>query len=398
MADNLIDYSRRSISKDAVFLETLLTVIARIREESPDGNTISWKDVLDIMQDNFPSRAMSKESLRNRYRRLTDFKVHQITQRKDDFVAGRMSLEDKVLAQIKRKRPVEYLCELFKIDKPTLFATLTELQLKGYRGVMIWDEDGQIFVQNKVNRFSSAGDLDLSDMFGGETVRFAVVSDTHIGNKCFAKKALNKFYDYVAEEGINVVLHAGDLVDGYYTNRPTSILEQDAIGFQEQLRMFVKTYPQRDGVTTYCITGNHDYTHMRNGMANIGEVIASMRDDIVYMGHNFASIPMAPHFEVALVHPTDGVTPNYLDKLKQIIERNPERRRPLMFIGHYHKYANMKHLGVFGYLVPAFEKKTQFMDDNNLTSEVAGLIVEVKLDKKGKVLSVQTETVWYGEN
>ena len=396
MNDNLIDYTRRSLSRDSLFLETLLTAVAHVREASPDGNTVSWKDVLAIMQDNFPSRAMSKESLRNRYRRLTDFKVHQITQRKDDFVAGRLSLKEKVLAQIKRKRPIEYLCELFSVDRDKMLSTLAELQIAGYRGVAIWEENGHIFVQNRVNRFSDPGELDLSDMFGGETVRFAVVSDTHIGSKKFDKKSLDKFYDYVADSGINVVLHAGDLVDGYYTNRPTSILEQDAIGFQEQLRTFVRNYPQREGITTYCITGNHDYTHMRNGMANIGEVIADMRDDIVYMGHNFASIPMAPHFDVALIHPTDGSSANYLDKLKTIIERNPERRRPLMFIGHYHKFAQMKYMGAYGVLMPSFQKKTQFMDDNNLTSEVGGLIVEVKLDKKGKVLSVMTELVDYG--
>lgn len=390
----ITNFVERSVEHDAKFIETLLSVVVKVREESPDGQ-ISWNDVVNIMKDNFPTRKMTKESLRNRYRRLTDDRVHVVTQRKDDFVAGRMSLEEKVLFQIKRKRPMAFLCEIFGVDDSRILEAVAALQRKGYRGVMIWEEDGRTFIQNKASQFQKPGDIDLAALYGGETIRFAAISDTHIGSKATNYKALNKFYDYVKELGIEVVLHAGDLVDGYYTNRPTSILEQDAIGFQEQLRMFVTKFPKREGVTTYCITGNHDYTHMRNGMANIGESIAHVREDIVYLGHNFYKIPMGRGFEVSLIHPTDGSSANYLDKLKTIIERNPERRADIMLIGHYHKFAQMKYMGVYGYLMPAFQNKTKFMDDNNLTSELAGIIFEVKVDRKGNILSVKTEYVSY---
>lgn len=357
-----------------------------------------WNQVLVTMQGLFPNRPLTKESLRNRYRRLTDLKVHQITQRKDDFVAGRTTLEQKVLNEIKQKRPLAYLVDRLGVPEEKIFEAVAKLQMQGFRAISIFDEEGVKYVHNRVRFYSTipgiAGGeegLDISDLYGGETITFAVVSDTHVGSLCFAKKELHKFYDIVAERGINTVFHVGDLSDGYYTNRPTSVLEQDAVGYTNQLRAFVRNYPQRAGVTTFAITGNHDYTHMRNGFANIGEGIAELREDIVYLGHNFGRLHVAKNVDVSLIHPTDGAAANLSEKLRSLVDRNMNRRSKIMLVGHYHKTAHEKYNGVYAYMVPSFEKKTGFMDDNNLTTDVGGMIFTVHMDKKGNILRITTE-------
>lgn len=386
--------------KNVVFLESLLDVVANVRKTSPSGHTTSWKKVLSEMEARFPNRKLTKESLRNRYRRLTDLKVNQITKVKDDKVAGRTKMEQRVLHEIRRKRPLEWLCERLDATEDQIYASVAKLQRKGYKGAAIYDEDGVVYVHNRIrfhktipglSNYSSV--LDLSDDFDGSTVTFAVVSDTHVGNINTAYKELNKFYDIVQERGVKHVLHIGDLTDGYYTHRPTSVLEQDAVGFQNQLRMFVKKYPSRLGVETIAISGNHDYTHLRNGFADIGETIGSIREDITYLGHNFARVKMAPHLHVSMIHPTDGSTENSVKKIKDIINRNPDRRGDIMLIGHYHKVASVFHNDVYGYLVPSFEHKTEFMRDNNLTSEVGGMFITVNLNSRGAITSVNSEVV-----
>jgi len=393
-----IAFNRRSVEKDKDFLQTLLTEVANIRSTIPAGANMDWNRLLTVMQEKFPSRAMSKESLRNRYRRLTDVRVNQCTQRKDDYMAGRMSLEQKVLNEIKTKKPLLYLCERFGVTEDKIFEVVAKLQMKGYRAVSIYDEDGVKFVHNRVRFYQTipgmAGDeegLDISAVHGGEIITFAVVSDTHVGNMMFAKKELEKFYDIIAERGITTVLHVGDLTDGYYIQRPTSIMEQDAVGFSNQLKKFVKDYPRREGITTYAITGNHDYSHMRNGFANMGEAVAAARDDIVYLGHNFGRLYLAKGLDVSLIHPVDGASAALSSKLRELIDRNSNRRSKIMLVGHYHKTAHEKYQGVYGYMVPSFEKKTPFMDDNNLTTDVAGMIFSVHTDKKGNILAIGTE-------
>jgi predicted phosphodiesterase len=393
-----IGFNQLSIKRDEHFLKTLLTEVANVRSSNPHRISVSWKTVLVRMQAHFPSRELTIEGLRNRYRRLIDVKVNQITKRKDDYVSGKMSLEKRVLHEIRNKRPVAYVCERLDISEDKLFEVVAKLQYSGYRGVAVYDEDGVKFVHNRIRFFStipglSGGEegLDLSDIYGGERLTFAVVSDTHWGNKKTAKKELNKFYNLVESRGIDTVFHVGDLTDGYYTHRPTSVLEQEAVGYTNQLKLFVKEYPRREGITTYCITGNHDYTHMRNGFANIGEGIADLRDDIIYLGHNFGRLHLTDKVDVSLIHPTDGAGAGLSDKLRHLIDKNHNRRSKIMLVGHYHKTAHEKYNGVYAYMVPSFEKKTDFMDDNNLTTDVAGMIFTVMVDKKGDVISVHTE-------
>lgn len=393
-----IGFNQLSIKRDTEFLETLMNVIADVSSANPNRKRHDWKTVLEEMKVRFPNRELTVESIRNRYRRLTDLKVNQITKRKDDFVAGRMSLEQKVLAEIKQKRPIAYLVERLGVSDSKIYEAIAKLQMKGYRGVAIYDEDGVKFAHNRVRFYKTipglAGDsegLDLAAIYGGDVFTFAVVSDTHYGNLCSAKRELNKFYDLVAERGISTVLHVGDLTDGYYSQRPTSVLEQDAVGFSNQLKMFVKEYPRRPGVTTYAISGNHDFTHMRNGFANIGETIGDMRDDIVYLGHNFGRLHLSKHVDVSLIHPTDGASAALSSKLRDLVDRNANRRSSIMLVGHYHKTAHEKYQGVYAYMVPGFEKKTPFMDDNNLTSDVGAMIFHVMTDNKGKVIGINTE-------
>jgi UDP-2,3-diacylglucosamine pyrophosphatase LpxH len=398
-------FNKRSVKKDKYFLKALLVTVEQFRKESPNGRiTISWEQVHDTMSKRFPKRQISKEGLRNRYRRLTDVKVNQITKRKDDFVAGRTTLEQRVLNEIKTKRPVAWLMERLGVSEDEIYQAVAKLQRDGFRGVSIYNDEGIIFVHNRVRFFQTipgmSGDtmgLDLSSIFGGEVIRFGVVSDTHFGNKSAAIKELHKFYDVLAEEGISTVFHVGDLTDGYYMQRPTSVLEQNAVGYSNQLKLFVDNYPRRPGITTYCISGNHDYTHMRNGMANIGENIMDKRDDINYLGHNFGKAHLRKGLSVSLIHPTDGASAALSSKLRELIDRNSNRRSEIMLVGHYHKIAHEHYNGVWAYMVPSFEHKTAFMDDNNLTTEVAGMIFTVYTNKKGKIVSISTHTFDYSK-
>lgn len=132
---------------------------------------------------------------------------------------------------------------------------------------------------------------------------------------------------------------------------------------------------------------------MRNGFADIGEAIDMRRDDLVYMGHNFAKIDLAENLSISLIHPTDGISRNFNNKIRDIIDRNAARRADLMFIGHYHKLAMLKHQDVYGYVVPSFQKQTSFMADNNLDSLVGGMIVTVNFNELGDISSVATEII-----
>lgn len=346
------------------------------------------------MCESFPSLAITVEGVRSHYRRLKEVRMHQICQRKDDRRVGR-NIEQALIKQISAKRSVAYLAEKFAKSENEILAILTRLQLNGYNGLKIWNEDGAIMCQNSIKEMikSTNKEFSLADLYEGRTIRVGIVSDTHIGSVHHAEKELNLVYDYFEKEGITEVFHAGDISEGFYTNRPTSISELTHVGFQAQLRKIIEDYPRRRGVTTYFITGNHDVTHMRNGFANIGETISMVREDLVYLGHNFAKVELTENLSMSLIHPTDGSSTTIGHKLQQIIEKNTFRRADIMLVGHYHKYCHLKHRGVHGWLLPSFEKQTGFMADNNLDSLVGALVLTIKVDAEGKLLAISDEYI-----
>lgn len=354
------------------------------------GTQTNWKKVKTHL-----NSVRSTEALRSHYRRLTDPNMNKIIKERYDIRMGRETLEKKLLPIINRKHSLSSLCKKLEASEEDILVAVAKLQLQGYRGVRIFDEEGVTFIHNKVtlNELrSESRDISIPHT-GYDPITFAVVSDTHIGSSKSDLRALHEFYDIVEGRGITEVFHAGDISDGYYSNRPTSIMEQDGVGFTNQLNKIVKEYPYREGVTTYFITGNHDQTHQRNAFANIGESISMVRGDMIYIGHNFARVYLKENLTLGLVHPTGGISRNFNLQIRNMIDRNPGRRADLMVYGHYHKLAMLKHNDIYGYVVPSFQRQTAFMQDNNLESVVGGIIFTIYPDIDGKIGRIVTEVI-----
>ena len=374
-------------------LADLSEVVKRHKDDK--GNT-QWKQVATIMNELYPEEAGTPNKWNTYYRWRTNTKYQEqrtaAIKKRDDARVGSVNISERLIRELKGKRELSYLAKLLNYSENDILAEATKLKLNGYPGVSVWNEEGKTFLQNitkqqgKGSRFS----LDLPT----QDIKVAIVSDTHLGSNTNALDELNNFYKYAKEQGVSVVLHVGDISDGYYTNRPTSIFEQHAVGFQNQLEYIAKVYPTIPGVKTYFITGNHDWTHTRNGAANIGEVLSNYRDDLVYLGHNFGQFEINDTV-ISLIHPTDGSSRTWSHKLQEVIDRNEARRGNIMLVGHYHKQLYMKYKGVHGFLVPSFQHQTGFMQDNNLTSEVGGIIMTLKFDDNGSLASINQEWVNY---
>jgi predicted phosphodiesterase len=372
-----------------------LTEVVKCHKDTK-GNT-KWKQVAKVMNEMYPEEAGTPNKWNTYYRWRTNKKYQEqrtaAIKKRDDARVGSVNISERLIRELKGKRELTYLANLLGYSENDILAESTRLRLNGYPGVSVWNEEGKTFLQNITKQRGDGTKFAIDGPV--QEIKVAIVSDTHLGSNSNALDELNAFYNYAKEQGVSVVLHVGDISDGYYTNRPTSIFEQHAVGFQNQLDYIVKVYPTIPGIKTYFITGNHDWTHTRNGAANIGEVLSNYRsDDLVYLGHNFGQFEINDTL-ISLIHPTDGTSRTWSHKLQEIIDRNEARRGHIMLVGHYHKQLYMKYKGVHGFLVPSFQHQTGFMEDNNLTSEVGGIIMTLKFDDNGSLASINQEWVNY---
>lgn len=222
---------------------------------------------------------------------------------------------------------------------------------------------------------------------GTTTLRFAIVSDTHFGSHWAQITHLHDFYDYCERNGITDVYHAGDITDGMKM-RTGQEYELYAISADSQCEDVVKNYPQRKGITTHFITGNHDASLFKHVGFDIGAAIAKERPDMKYLGRDCAVVNLTPNCTLELRHPWDGSPYAISYRLQKMIEAMESDSKPsILAVGNYHKEITMYYRDIHALLAACFQSQTQFMRNKSLAAMMGGFIITVEVDKDGTIRS-----------
>ncbi len=132
------------------------------------------------------------------------------------------------------------------------------------------------------------GRLPLKVTDSGDWHVFGLCGDTHMCCREERLSELHNFYTLMAAEGIETVLHAGNIVDGYVEKiNGDSVFSSTVDG---QAQYVIDNYPSRNGMTTYFITGDdHEGWWQKSGFNFGGYLEMLARDqgrfDLRYIGH-----------------------------------------------------------------------------------------------------------------
>ena len=247
--------------------------------------------------------------------------------------------------------------------------------------------------------------VDLELPCSENELRFAVVGDTHFGSLYEAKDQLQAFYDRVKAEGINIVLHAGDVLDGHRLYRGQEF-EIHAHGWAAQRDWFAEVAPRGEGVHTYFVTGNHDGSLKKAAGIDVGEELQHVRPDWVFFGETVGRVqfktPSGRKYQVMLLHP-DGTGSAYALSYRpqKIAEQIEGGTKPnMLVIGHYHKAEWMpSYRNISVIQSGAFQWQTPHMVGKGLAAHVGGWLVRVSVGSKESLSNaVHAEFVaFYGE-
>ena len=226
-------------------------------------------------------------------------------------------------------------------------------------------------------------DIDVSQLFEGEKMRFAVISCTQIGSKYQQLTHLRAFYRLVDSRGIKVVFHCGDLVDGVNVYKGHEY-ELFLHGEKAQRDYCVEKYPRlENGGKTLVIAGNHDYSFMKAVGCDVVANICDRRDDMEYLGA-YGAFPTTEFLRVYLQHGKGGGAYARSYKMQKFIEQMaPEIKPDLYFLGHYHTTcALFEYRNVTAFMMGCFQAQTPHLRQFGLFPEIGGLIMEVTINEK----------------
>lgn len=136
-------------------------------------------------------------------------------------------------------------------------------------------------------------------------IKFGIVSDTHLGSRKEMLNELHTFYAICKKSGVNTIFHCGDILDGNGRMYRGQLSEIHTYGAMAQAKYVVKNYPKVEGIKTYFINGNHDLSFYNENGIDIGEIIASKRQDMIYLGHYTGDVTLDKVI-VRMIHPDGG--------------------------------------------------------------------------------------------
>ncbi len=220
--------------------------------------------------------------------------------------------------------------------------------------------------------------------FKGDWYKVGLISDAHLGSKYQQITHLHTAYEYFEEQGVDTVLNAGDITDGQHVYRGQE-MELFKHGADAQMEYAIEMYPQKEGITTYFITGNHDEKHYKRAGIKVGKWIGKSREDMEYLGVHGATVKVHG-IEFYLMHGSGGVAYARSYKLQKIIEQIAPGDKPhFLILGHFHVQCILpRYRNVIGVQMPCFQAQTPYLKAKGKNPEVGAFIMEFKIDEEAE--------------
>lgn len=237
----------------------------------------------------------------------------------------------------------------------------------------------------------------IYDFTKSQTYKFGVVSDTHLNSREQQLTHLNRLYDLFVAEGVSDVYHAGDITAGEGMFRG-QVYEIFNVGFDNQADYIIKKYPQRRGITTHFITGNHDLSYYKSRGVDIGEKIALKRPDMNYLGKWAAWVKLGENTTMYILHPDSGPAYAVSYKPQKIAAGFMGGEKPnIMILGHWHQIEYLFERNIHILQAGCFEGQTPYLKRKGIMPKIGGWIIEIHIDRKGTVSRFKSELVSFFE-
>jgi len=295
---------------------------------------------------------------------------------------------------------VEYLQDGIRADElvselttsvSELRAVFDRLESEGYTIQTKGDSDNPVyFIPAEVDRRFTLPETDTH-------YRFALISDTHLGSAAEHLRELNEFYDRCVERGIDRVFHCGDISDGWkvHTGHLNEI-KDEAAGWGRLKEYVINNYPERSGITTHFIEGNHDNKFYNRNNIHFGRLLADQRDDLHYCGNSQASFVLneTHDIDLELIHPSGGKPYTTGYRLQTLYrERNMSERPSIAGVGHLHGSMYAETEGVKGLYAGAWKGTTTYGKRKGHQAKIGGWMLDVNI-QDGEITALTPQ--WHG--
>ena len=231
-----------------------------------------------------------------------------------------------------------------------------------------------------------------------DRIKIIVISDIHIGSKYHFRAEMCDIINYGWEQGCQLGLIPGDLLDGVNVYRGQQA-ESLLWSIKDQTDELVNNFPKSNNkdFKWFFLSGNHDLSTFKASGYDPGETIKDKRSDFIYLGMLRARVKILDK-QIELFH---GGNPAYSQSypIEKHIRATMSGTKPNVLLhGHLHYGMFMpSHRNVHCFMAGCFQGETLWTIAKNLPATCGGWIIDFGVDKKGFIKSIKPEWVSYYE-
>lgn len=286
------------------------------------------------------------------------------------------------------------VCDYMDLSPKRVNKIIEEARVLGYRVETLNDTD--VYLDKKPKVQDEVKALPLSRK-GKNIIRFAAISDTHIGAKSAMKEEIKHFVNEAYDKyDVRTIVHAGDCLAGNGVYRGQAI-ELEKWGCKEQCDLFAETLPKREGLQYIAITGNHDIDFVKKNGADPAFTISKLRDDFTFIGDLKAKfIVEGTDLEVEVIHVRSSAHARSYSIEKHIYKTLSQNNMPdVVLAGHRHTSCFLEVQGVQCFMLPCFEDANLFVKYNDFSPSAGGTIIDIVLNENNQIIECVPRFKYY---
>lgn len=193
------------------------------------------------------------------------------------------SIREYLRDNLTKEKKLSTLIEKFKVSENEIRGIALRLKEDAIN-IDIYEQDGETYLIRNEHPDLSQVNVVSIPCEPGKNKKIAVIADTRCGSKDEQFRVVNDMFLKFHSEGITDVFIIGNILEGRYTpsiysKYGKSLISNDGYS---QANHFIENFPHIDGIKTYIISGDRDHSFSKQ--LNVGEYIASRRNDITYLG------------------------------------------------------------------------------------------------------------------
>jgi len=219
--------------------------------------------------------------------------------------------------------------------------------------------------------------------FSGESFRFALWGDSHIGSVYFKEELYFRMLEEAERQKVEAHFHTGDITEGM-SGRVGHVYELEKIGYKAQ-RDYSIALLKNISVPFYCISGNHDRWQNMAAGADVVQDICDAIPNAHFLGHDVGRLPIKKA-SIELWHGGDGSSYATSYRLQKIAEAYTGGQKPsILCAGHVHKSVYIFERNIHAVSSGAMCLQSAWMRGRRLANHSGFWIITVYINKAGSV-------------